>query len=123
MARNFLFIGAVSGCLTVVIGAFGAHSLKELVTPEMLLVFQKGVHYQGVHSLALLAVGLLALHTRSTALTISGWSFISGILLFSGSLYLLVLTGVNPWGMVTPIGGTAFIVGWISLALAARRIG
>ncbi|WP_177420859.1 DUF423 domain-containing protein [endosymbiont of Lamellibrachia barhami] len=123
MARNFLFIGAVSGCLTVVIGAFGAHSLKELVTPEMLLVFQKGVNYQGLHSLALLVVGLLALHTRSTALTISGWSFITGILLFSGSLYLLALTGVNPWGMITPIGGTAFIVGWISLALAARRIG
>ncbi len=123
MARNFLFIGAVSGCLTVVIGAFGAHSLKELVTPEMLLVFQKGVNYQGLHSLALLVVGLLALHTRSTALAISGWSFITGILLFSGSLYLLALTGVNPWGMITPIGGTAFIVGWISLALAARRIG
>lgn len=123
MARNFLFIGAVSGCLTVVIGAFGAHSLKELVTPEMLLVFQKGVNYQGLHSLALLVVGLLALHTRSTALTISGWSFITGILLFSGSLYLLALTGENPWGMITPIGGTAFIVGWISLALAARRIG
>ncbi|MBA1446070.1 MAG: DUF423 domain-containing protein [Chromatiales bacterium] len=123
MARNFLFIGAVSGCLTVVIGAFGAHSLKELVTPEMLLVFQKGVNYQGLHSLALLVVGLLALHTRSTALAISGWSFITGILLFSGSLYLLALTGVNPWGMITPIGGTAFIIGWISLALAARRIG
>jgi uncharacterized membrane protein YgdD (TMEM256/DUF423 family) len=122
MPRTFLFIGAVSGLLCVLLGAFGAHGLENHLPAQHLAWWHKAVDYQGLHSLALLATGLLALHQPSASLRLAGWSFLAGILLFSGSLYLLALTGQRSLGMITPIGGLAFITGWLGLALAARRL-
>lgn len=122
MARTFLTLAALSGMLLVMLGAFGAHALEARVSPEQMIWWQKAVHYQGLHTLALFGAGLLALHYPGRALSIAGWLFLAGILLFSGSLYLLTLTGLHGLGMVTPFGGTAFIIGWFALILAVRRI-
>lgn len=122
MARPFLILAAVSGMLLVILGAFGAHALEPRLPPGHLVWWQKAVDYQGLHTLALLAVGLLGLHHTGRALQIAGWLFLAGMLLFSGSLYLLALTGLRGLGMVTPFGGAAFIAGWLALALAAWRL-
>lgn len=122
MARRLLMMGAVSGMLCVILGAFGAHGLENQLPAQHLEWWRKAVDYQAMHSLVLLAVGLLALQQGSRLLQWSGWSFLIGILLFSGSLYLLALTGTRPLGMVTPFGGLAFIIGWYCLALAAWRL-
>lgn len=122
MARRFLILAAVSGMLLVMLGAFGAHALEARLPPGHLVWWQKAVNYQGLHTLALLGVGLLALHHPGRALSTAGWLFITGMLLFSGSLYTLALTGLRGLGMVTPLGGTAFIAGWLALALAAWRL-
>ncbi len=122
MARRFLIIGAVSGLLCVILGAFGAHGLQNHLPANHLAWWHKAVDYQALHSLALLASGLLALQHRSKPLQLAGWSFLIGMLLFSGSLYLLALTGYRPLGMVTPFGGLAFISGWCSLTLAAWQL-
>jgi len=122
MARRFLIIGAVSGLLCVILGAFGAHGLANHLPAEHLTWWHKAVDYQALHSLALLICGLLALQHRSTPLQLSGWSFVLGMLLFSGSLYLLALTGQRSLGMITPFGGLAFIGGWGCLAFAAWRL-
>lgn len=121
-ARPWLLLGALNGLLTVALGAFGAHVLKTRVIPDLLAVYQTGIHYHGIHALALLAVGLLALYRPCRALTIAGISFTLGILLFSGSLYLLAITGVRGLGAVTPIGGIAFVGGWATLAFAGWSI-
>lgn len=118
---RFLFIGAVFGMLAVMLGAFGAHGLEKLVDARMLQRFHTGVEYQFYHALALLLVGVLQMRMPQHLLHYVGYAFILGILLFSGSLYLYVLTGVTKIAIVTPFGGTAFIVGWFLLALAARR--
>ncbi|MEW8028201.1 MAG: DUF423 domain-containing protein [Candidatus Thiodiazotropha sp.] len=122
MARTFLVLAAVSGMLLVILGAFGAHALEASLPADHMIWWQKAVHYQGLHTLALFGVGLFALHYPSRALGIAGWLFLAGILLFSGSLYSLALTGVRGLGMVTPLGGTAFIIGWFSLVLAVWRL-
>ncbi|PUB86528.1 MAG: DUF423 domain-containing protein [gamma proteobacterium symbiont of Ctena orbiculata] len=122
MTRTLLVLAAVSGMLLVILGAFGAHTLEARLPPGHMIWWQKAVHYQGLHTLALLGCGLLGLHYPSRALSIAGWSFLAGILLFSGSLYILALTGVRSLGMVTPLGGVAFIAGWFALALAAWRL-
>jgi uncharacterized membrane protein YgdD (TMEM256/DUF423 family) len=122
MGRLFLIISTTSGLLTVILGAFGAHALEESFTARQLDWWQKGVNYQAMHSLALLATGLLALHVPSEPLKWAGWLFFCGILLFSGSLYLLALSGFRPLGMLTPFGGLAFIAGWFGLLLAAWRL-
>ncbi len=119
--RIFLLAGALCGLLTVAFGAFAAHGLRHQIPAEMLLVFNKGVQYQGLHALALLAVGIMATQRNSRALAISGWSILLGILLFSGSLYLLVLTGNTRLGIITPFGGVSFLVGWLSLTIACWR--
>jgi len=119
--RLLLTAGAVSGLLTVALGAFAAHGLRQQIPPEMLLVFNKGVHYQGLHALALLATGIMSTHRGSLALSIAGWSFLLGILLFSGSLYLLAMTGSRWLGILTPFGGLSFLIGWLSLAIAGWR--
>jgi uncharacterized membrane protein YgdD (TMEM256/DUF423 family) len=120
MDRTFLLIGAVLGFLGVAGGAFGAHALRSRLSPEMLAVFETGVRYQMYHTLALLivaaAVGQMG---RAHLLVISGWSFVAGIALFSGSLYALALTGVGVLGAITPLGGVLFLIGWISLAIFA----
>ncbi|MCW9078286.1 MAG: DUF423 domain-containing protein [Gammaproteobacteria bacterium] len=120
-SRHFIFLGAINGFLAVAFGAFAAHALKNLLSAGLLEVFQTGVEYQAMHALALLAVGLLGRDGRSRALKLAGWAFATGILLFSGSLYILALTDIRWMGAVTPFGGTAFLLGWGALAWHAAR--
>jgi uncharacterized membrane protein YgdD (TMEM256/DUF423 family) len=122
MPRLFLMLAAFGGFTSVALGAFAAHGLKARLSLEQLAVFQTGTHYQMFHSLALLAVALLLLHAPSRLLRASGVLFAVGILLFSGSLYLLTLMGIPRLGMVTPLGGLSFLVGWLCLGLAAWRM-
>ena len=119
--RLFFVIGSLSAFLGVALGAFGAHALKARLGADMLGTFEVGVRYQMYHALALLAVGWA--HTRwpGTMLTASGWLFVAGTVLFSGSLYVLSLTGVRWLGAITPIGGLALLAGWLCLALAVWR--
>jgi len=119
--RHFVVLGAVNGFLAVAFGAFAAHALKNLLSTGLLEVFQTGVEYQALHALALLVVGLLGRDGHSRSLNLSGWAFATGILLFSGSLYLLALTDTRWLGAITPLGGTAFLIGWGSLAWHAAR--
>ncbi len=121
MDRVFFGVGAVLGAVGVGAGAFGAHALRTRLAPEMLAVFETGVRYHLMHALALLAVGWAAARWPGPAVTAAGWLFVAGILTFSGSLYALALTGVRTLGLVTPVGGVAFILGWIALIWAAWR--
>ncbi len=122
MKRNtFLVLGAINGFLSVAFGAFGAHALKTRVDAAMLAVFHTGVEYHAVHALALLATGLLLMHQESVWLRRAGWLFALGILLFSGSLYLLAISSARGLGMVTPFGGLAFLAGWAALTIAALK--
>jgi uncharacterized membrane protein YgdD (TMEM256/DUF423 family) len=120
-SRVFFSIGAVFAALGVAAGAFGAHGLKARVSPEMLAVFETGVRYHLIHALALLAVAWASTRWTSAAIRAAGWLFVVGILVFSGSLYLLTLTGIRALGAITPIGGVAFIMGWLLLAWGAWR--
>ena len=120
--RLFILIASCFAFLAVAAGAFGAHGLKQRLTLEMLDVFEVGARYQMYHALALLAVAWLCPTASNPRLaTIAGWFFVAGILLFSGSLYLLALTGVRWLGAITPIGGVAFLAGWLLLALSAWK--
>ena len=116
MAQTFLTLGALNGLLAVALGALGAHSVQHSVSPQLYSAFETAVQYHGMHVPALLVVGLLALHHPSRILFWSGVLFLAGIFLFSGSLYLLALTGVRQLGFITPLGGVAFIAGWLLLA-------
>jgi uncharacterized membrane protein YgdD (TMEM256/DUF423 family) len=122
MLRGFLMLAAFFGFTGVALGAFAAHGLKSRLTPEYLAIFRTGVTYQLVHTLALLGVALLATQIPGRLITWAGASFVVGILLFSGSLYLLTVTGVSKLGIITPFGGLAFLVGWLCLGLAAWRL-
>jgi uncharacterized membrane protein YgdD (TMEM256/DUF423 family) len=122
MARWYICIAACCGLLAVALGAFGAHALKGRLDEAALSVYQTAVQYQFYHSLALFGVGLLCLwQPHSRLLLISGVAFVSGILVFSGSLYLLSFTGVRWLGAITPLGGLAFMLGWALLAVAGWR--
>ena len=127
MQKIFLSIGSVLAGLGVILGAFGAHKLKELVAPESVATYQTGVQYQMYHAFALLIIGLLAERYSSSLLNWAGFFFGAGIVLFSGSLYLLVSlkamnkVGVSGIGLITPIGGLLFIVGWILLLIAVIK--
>jgi uncharacterized membrane protein YgdD (TMEM256/DUF423 family) len=119
-----LGIAALYGAAGVALGAFGAHGLRDQLTGPALGTWQTAVQYHLVHALALLVVGLwlrLDSGAPTLPLSIAGWSFVVGVLLFSGSLYALALGGPRVLGPVTPLGGVAFIVGWLSLAWAAVR--
>ena len=105
--------------LGVGLGAFGAHGLKARVSPEMLAVFETGVRYQMYHALGLLAVGWAATRGPGAWIQASGWLFVAGIAIFSGSLYVMTFTGARWLGAITPIGGLAFILGWVALAVGA----
>jgi len=120
MANTFLFIGSLAGFLGVAAGAFGAHGLRSRLSPEMLAVFETAVRYQMYHVFALLVTAaVIGRAGDARLLTIAGWSFISGMVLFSGSLYALALTGASGLGAMTPLGGVAFLVGWACLAIFA----
>ena len=121
MDRLFVAIGSLSGFFGVALGAFAAHALKGRMDVELLVSFEVGVRYQMYHSCALLAVGWA--HTRwpGAVLTASGWLFVAGTALFSGSLYALSLSGVRWLGAITPIGGCALLAGWLCLAWAVRK--
>lgn len=122
--RAFLVIGALSGCLAVAAGAFGAHSLRDRLSPDMLDVFKTGATYQMYHALALLAVGILLGRFSADGavwLNAAGWLFIAGTLLFSGSLYALAFSGVTVLGAITPLGGLAFLAAWLALAIGMLR--
>jgi uncharacterized membrane protein YgdD (TMEM256/DUF423 family) len=123
MERLFVVIGSLSALAGVAAGAFGAHALRARLTPELLAVFETGTRYQLVHALALLAVGWAAGRWPGRATTAAGASFVVGTVLFSGSLYALALTGWRGLGVLTPVGGVAFMIGWACLAGAAWRAG
>lgn len=117
--RAFVGLGAASAFLAVAAGAFGAHGLRDTLTPDRLATWETAARYQMYHALALVAVGLLAARGRGTPA--AGWLFVAGTVLFSGSLYVLALSGVGAWGAVTPFGGVAWLAGWAVLAFAARK--
>lgn len=118
MNRKFIMMGAGLMALGVALGAFGAHALKERLEPSMLQIYHTGVEYQFYHAIGVLIVGVLLRTYPSLGLKWAAWLFIAGIALFSGSLYLLALTGINELGMITPFGGVSFIGGWIIMALS-----
>lgn len=118
-AKVFLILGGFNAALVVLLGAFGAHGLKARMTAEMLAVYQTGVHYHLFHALGLIAVGLVATQISDSAyLRWSGWLMLVGIILFSGSLYALSVSGLRWLGMVTPFGGMSFIAAWILFVVA-----
>ncbi|MGB4072589.1 DUF423 domain-containing protein [Pseudomonas sp.] len=121
MARLWLLLSAFAGFTGVGLGAFAAHGMKSRLTPEYLAVFQTGTHYQLIHALALFGVALLAMQRPTRLVNAAGALFALGIALFSGSLYLLTLTGVSKLGMITPLGGLAFLAGWLCLGLVAWK--
>ena len=121
MVAGWFATGAALCGLGVLLGAFGAHSLRERLTPDMLAVFETGVRYHLVHGLAVMSVALAAARWPSALITSAGWLFVAGIVIFSGSLYLLSITGMRWLGAITPIGGLCFTVGWLVLALGAMR--
>jgi uncharacterized membrane protein YgdD (TMEM256/DUF423 family) len=122
MFRVLLLLAALFGFTGVGLGAFAAHGLKGQLSAEYLAVFQTGVHYQMLHALALLALAALWQRLGGRLLTAAGVCFCVGILLFSGSLYALTLSGISALGMITPVGGLMFLVGWFCLGLAAWRL-
>jgi uncharacterized membrane protein YgdD (TMEM256/DUF423 family) len=122
MVRFALIAGSVYGLLAVILGAFGAHALAARLSAEMRGIWHTAETYQFYHALALLAVGLLARHgLAGPAMAIAAIAFALGILVFSGSLYVLALTGTRIWGAVTPIGGVLLIIGWLALLVAVAR--
>lgn len=123
MTHLFLILGSINGFLAVALGAFAAHGLRNTISPELLNTFQTGVQYHMYHALALLGVGLLALYyPAQSAVRLSGWLFVLGIVLFSGSLYVLALSGIRWLGAITPLGGVAFLAGWTLLAWSMLRL-
>ena len=123
MVRTFLMLAAFFGFTGVALGAFAAHGLKSRMSAEYLAIFHTGVLYQLIHALAILGVAVLAAQLPGRLMTWAGYSFAVGIVLFSGSLYVLTLTGISKLGIVTPFGGLAFLVGWALLGLTAWRLG
>ena len=123
MLRVFLMLAAFFGFTGVALGAFAAHGLKNRLTEQYLAIFHTGVTYQLIHTLALFGVALLLAHLPGRLVAWAGAFFALGIVLFSGSLYVLTLTGISKLGIITPIGGAAFLAGWLCLGLAAWRLG
>jgi len=121
-AKLFLVTGCIAALLAIAFGAFGAHALKARIAPELMPVYRTGVEYHFYHALGLILVGLAAFHLPESAyLRGAGWLMLAGIVLFSGSLYLLALTGIRWLGAITPFGGTAFIVAWTLFATAVIK--
>lgn len=123
MDKLFMFIGGLSALLGVILGAFGAHGLKKSLSPEMLSVYQTGINYHLYHAMALLLVGIVIKLGAANIdyLKWSGYLFVAGIILFSGSLYLLSITGNKLFGPITPMGGLCFIAGWLLFSLSIYK--
>lgn len=121
MERTFLALGALSGFVAVAAGAFGAHGLRARLTPDFLAIFETAARYQMYHALALVAVAWVVSRWPASGAGLAGWLFLAGTFLFSGSLYLLTLTGMLWLGAVTPIGGVCFLGGWLVLVVVALR--
>ena len=118
--KLFVVLGSLNALLAVALGAFGAHGLKNKISADMLTVWQTAVQYHMFHALGLILLGILIhLLPQAAQLRISGWLMLSGVVLFSGSLYVMVLSDVRALGMVTPLGGIAFLLGWLLMAFAA----
>ncbi|MGO4889098.1 DUF423 domain-containing protein [Anaerobacillus sp. MEB173] len=122
MLKLFIMIGSINAFLAVALGAFGAHGLQPRLSERMFEIYQTGVQYHMIHALGIILVGILAdKFVDSTAIVWAGWALFIGIILFSGSLYVLSVTGITKLGAITPIGGVAFLIGWILVAVAAFR--
>ena len=121
MDRVFFALGSLSGLVAVAAGAFGAHGLRSRLAPDLLAVFETAARYQMYHALALLFTAWAATRWPLAPVRAAGWLFVVGTVVFSGSLYLLALTGVRGFGAVTPLGGLAFLAGWLSLAVGVWR--
>ena len=121
MDQRFFRLGAASALIAVAAGAFGAHALRARLDPGMLAAFETGARYQMYHALALLAVAWASDRWPGRLTGMAGWCFVAGTVLFSGSLYAMALTGHRALGAITPLGGAAFLSGWLCLALGARR--
>ena len=121
MERLFVIIGALSGAIGVAAGAFGAHALRARLEPRLLEVFETGARYQMYHAIAMVAAAWVVTRFPGSLANASGWLFLAGTLLFSGSLYAMAFTGIRALGAITPLGGVCFIAGWACLALAALR--
>jgi uncharacterized membrane protein YgdD (TMEM256/DUF423 family) len=121
MERVFFVLGSLSAFIAVALGAFAAHGLKARLAPEVLSTFEVGVRYQMYHALALFAVAWACSRSPANAASWAGWLFVAGTLLFSGSLYLLALSGTRWLGAIAPFGGLAFLAGWVCLAVAAAK--
>jgi uncharacterized membrane protein YgdD (TMEM256/DUF423 family) len=119
--QNIILAGAIFMALAVSLGAFGAHALKKVLSPEMLTIYHTGVEYQFYHALGLLLTGLIGFHIKSKLIGWTGVLLTTGIILFSGSLYLLALSGIKALGAITPLGGVSFIAGWVCLVIASVR--
>ena len=119
MRSIFLILGALSALIGVGMGAFGAHGLKTMLTPEMLAVYKTGVTYQMWHALGLILIALLRQQSKGKLLIWAGWLMFAGIILFSGSLYLLAILNTKWLGMITPFGGLAFLLAWILVVIFA----
>jgi uncharacterized membrane protein YgdD (TMEM256/DUF423 family) len=119
MTKVFVLSAAIFGALGVAAGAFGAHGLEDRLDARALDIWQTAVHYEMYHALALLGTAWVVDQVSSTAATVAGWCFIAGILVFSGTLYILALTGIRWLGAITPFGGVSLIAGWIALFVAA----
>lgn len=122
MPKTFLILGAINAFLCVALGAFGAHGLKQMLSAEMLAVYQTGVQYHFYHATGLIMVGLVQQHfTNAKFVSLSGWLMLTGIILFSMSLYVLSVTEIRGLGLITPFGGTAFLAAWALLAYGIWR--
>lgn len=121
MDRTFAWIGAALALAAVALGAFGAHGLRARISPQDLVTFETAVRYHMYHALAMLAAAWASTRWPGGGTTVAGWAFLAGVVIFSGSLYLLVFTGARWLGAVTPLGGLAFLVGWAGLALRIYR--
>jgi uncharacterized membrane protein YgdD (TMEM256/DUF423 family) len=122
ITKLFFFLGAFFALLSVILGAFGAHALKQKISSDMLSIFEVGVRYQMYHALGLILLALAIQHFPGYPLQAAGYLFAVGIFLFSGSLYILSLTGNVLWGAVTPVGGLLWVLGWILVCYAPFRL-
>jgi uncharacterized membrane protein YgdD (TMEM256/DUF423 family) len=121
LSQRWFVVGSLLGALGVALGAFGAHGLKARVGPDLLEIWETAARYHLIHALALIATAWAATRWPGPATSAAGWLFLAGVVLFSGSLYALVLSGVRALGAVTPVGGLCLIAGWLALTLAAWR--